>query len=134
MYKYITLLVIVLVVILATLYCKDKKGGLVHSNVKPKLFEQDYRRMNQPILYPQHVVADGVYLGPNPDGYKYIGQDPMLQQVAPRAHRYDVDEYESLQYWNLYAKREGDYTYGMNPTFSNLDLFHEDKNAYLVLT
>jgi len=94
----------------------------------------DYRDINRPVVTPEHVVGDGVYIGPNTDGYKYIGSDPLMQQISPRAHRYDVDEAESLEYWDLFHKREGDYTYGIRPTDSNLNWVPEDKDMYMVLT
>lgn len=131
------IIILLLIVFISTLLCAcnyNKISGLVQSHVTPKLFEQDYRKINKPIVNPNHVIADGVYLGPNPDGYKYLGSDPTLQYISPRAHRYDVNEAESDEYWDVFHKREGDYTYGLNPTFSNIEMFPEDKDQYIILT
>jgi len=132
MYQAIFLFVLCIIIVLAMVWGCDKKSGLISSHVTPKLFEEDFRRQNKPIVNPQHVVADGVYLGPNPDGYKYLGSDPLLQEISPRSHRYDVDEEASEEYWDLFHRRNQDYTYGMMPEFSNIP--DENKDSYLILT
>jgi len=132
--EQLVLIGLLVVIAIFTLMCNSgKKGGLVRSHVTPSLFEEDYRRLNKPILNPEHVIADGVYLGPNPDGYKYLGSDPGLQLISPRSHRYDVDEAESLDYWDVFHAREGDYTYGLKPEFSYIEMFPEDKDQYFIL-
>lgn len=125
---YLVIFVFVLFILFLALTC-DKKSGYVSAYTTPKLFEQDVRRQSKPIKNPKHVISDGVYLGPNTDGYKYIGSDPLLQEISPRAHRYDVDEKESLKYWDLYHRRNKNYTYGMMPPND-----YSDNDPYLILT
>ena len=80
----------------------------------------------------QDAISDGVYQGPNLDGYLYLGSDSLLQEIAPEASRYDISEEKSKKFWDLYHARNNDYTYYIKPVYDTEFTNYDD--YYLLLS